>query len=166
MKFKTKSAKSVILVMILFVGTVVNAQSAIVDLSLRPAGAFKAKTDELTGSVTQKGNSFDAENIVVKLGNLKTGIELRDSHTKKHLEVEKFPEAILISAHGENGKGEGTIKIRGIEKKIFGSYKVEGSILIAEFPVKLSDFGISGIKYMGVGVDDEAKVTVEVPVKK
>ncbi len=146
--------------------TLVFAQQATVDVSLRPAGSFKAKTSDVKGQVVQKGTGFEAQNIVVDLKNLKTGIDLRDSHTKKHLEVEKFPEAILVSAKGQGGKGEGIIKIKGIEKKISGSYKVEGSNLIAEFPIKLSEFQITGIKYMGVGVDDEVKLTVEVPIKK
>ena len=142
------------------------AQQAVVDVSLHPAGSFKIKTSDIKGAVTQKGNSFEAQNITVGLKSLQTGIELRDTHTKKHLDVEKFPEVFLISAKGEGGKGTGVIKIKGIEQKISGSYKIEGNELVAEFPLKLSEFQITGIKYMGVGVDDDIKVTVTIPVKK
>lgn len=142
------------------------AQSATVDVTLRPAGSFKGTTNEITGFATQKGDTVEAKDIKVSLKNLKTGIKLRDEHTGKYLEVDKHPEAVLVSATGKGGKGEGTIRIKGIEKKISGTYKIEGSNLIAQFPIKFSDFKITGVKYMGVGVDDDGVVNVTVPVKK
>ena len=142
------------------------AQQAIVDLKLRPAGSFKVKSTEVSGFAIQKGDTVEAQNIKVGLKKVQTGISLRDDHTRKHLEVEKYPEAVLVSAKGQGGKGQGVIRIRGVEKPISGTYKIQGSQLIAEFPIKLSEFNITGIKYMGVGVDDNAKVNVSVPLKK
>ena len=142
------------------------SQEATVDIKLKPAGSFKGKSTEVKGFVTQKGDEVEAKDIVVGLKNITTGISLRDTHTRKYLEVEKFPEAVLVSAKGKGGKGEGIIRIRGIEKPISGTYKIDGGKLMAEFPIKLSEFNISGIKYMGIGVDDNAKVNVTVPIKK
>lgn len=142
------------------------AQQATVDVSLRPAGAFKGTTTDVKGFAVQKGDSVEAQNITVGLKAIKTGINLRDEHTRKHLEVEKFPEAILVSAKGKDGKGEGLVKIKGIEKKVSGTYKIEGNTLVADFPIKFSDYNISGIKYMGVGVDDNGMIHVSVPLKK
>jgi len=142
------------------------AQQAVVDLRLRPAGSFKMKSIEVKGFAVQRGDKIEAQNISVGLKKVQTGISLRDEHTRKHLEVEKFPEAILVSATGSGGKGQGIIKIRGIEKPVSGTYRIEGSQVLAEFPIKLSDFNITGVKYMGVGVDDNAKVNVSVPLKK
>lgn len=141
------------------------AQQASFDVALTPAGSFKGKTNEVVGFATKKGAGVEAKNIVVHLKNLKTGITVRDEHTQKHLETSKFPDAVLVSASGQNGQGTGVIKIRGIQKNIAGTYKVDGSQLIADFPIKLSDFGITGIKYMGVGVEDEVKLHVAVPLK-
>ncbi len=139
--------------------------SAVVHLKLSPAGSFKGETRDVKGSAQQNGTKVTAQNIVVDLKNISTGISLRDEHTKnKYLEVSKFPTAILVSATGENGKGTGIIKIKGIEKPISGTYKIRGKELDAEFEIKLSDFGIKGIKYMGVGVNDTAKVSVTVPI--
>lgn len=140
--------------------------SVVFDVALSPAGSFKGKTAAVKGQAVQQGDSFTAANIVVDLKTIKTGIEVRDQHTLKHLEVDKFPEAILVSATGKGGKGDGVIKIRGIEQKISGTYKVNGTNLDAEFALKLSDFKISGIRYMGVGVKDEVKLHVSVPIKK
>ena len=96
---------------------------------------------------------------------LKTGVELRDKHTQKYLETPKFPEAVLVSATGKGGKGKGKIKIRGVEKDIEGTYKVEGKLLKADFKLTLSDFDIKEINYMGVGVEDEVTLHVAVPMK-
>lgn len=140
--------------------------SAQVDIVLNPMGDFKAKTADVKGFATLKGDEVSAQNIVVNLKSLKTGVELRDKHMQKHLETDKFPEAVLVSAKGKGGKGTGRIKIRGIEKDIVGTYKISGDALEADFPVTLSDFGIKDIKYMSVGVEDQVKLHVAVPLKK
>jgi polyisoprenoid-binding protein YceI len=142
------------------------AQSASVGITLTPAGSFKIKCTEVHGFVEKSGTEYNAKNILVGLKNLTTGVDVRDTHTKKYLEVEKFPNAILVSAKGKNGKGEGILRVKGIDQKIEGTYKIADDMLIAEFPIKLSDFKINDIKYMGVGVDDDAQLTVSVPIKK
>ncbi len=152
--------------LLVFYSLSVSAQEAVVDVKLHPAGSFKGRTTDVKGVATQKGDRVEAANIIVGLKSLATGISLRDEHTKKYLETEKFPEATLVSAVGQGGKGEGVIKIRGIEKKVQGTYKIEGSRLNAEFPIKFSDFQIKSIKYMGIGVDDEGIIHVNLPIKK
>ncbi|KHD87720.1 MAG: hypothetical protein OM95_12930 [Bdellovibrio sp. ArHS] len=141
------------------------AQSVTVDVILNPMGDFKAKTGAVTGQALIKGDEVSAENIVVDLRTLKTGVELRDKHTQKHLDTSAFPEAVLVSATGKAGKGKGKIKIKGVEKDIEGTYKVEGKTLQANFKLTLSDFGITDISYMGVGVEDEVTLNVAIPVK-
>lgn len=140
------------------------AQLAAVDIKLSPAGSFTGKTNQVIGKAEMSGGKISAKNIIVKLAGLKTGIALRDEHTLNYLKVKEHPEAVLVSAVGENGKGTGTIRIVGIEQPISGEYKIDGNILKAEFPLKLSDFKITGIRYMGVGVKDEVKLNVEIPI--
>ncbi len=140
------------------------AQEASVSVKLKPAGSFVGKSTDVKGTAVQKGDEVEASNIVVVLTNITTGIKLRDEHTRKHLEVEKFPEAVLVSAKGKGGKGEGILRIRGIEKPVSGTYKIEGGKLMAEFPIKFSDYGITGIKYMGIGVDDNGRINATVPL--
>lgn len=141
------------------------ASEASVDIRLSPAGNFTAKTSAVTGFAKKVGTKVVAENITVNLKTLKTGLSLRDEHTLKHLDVQKYPNALLVKAEGENGQGTGLIKIRDIEKPIKGTFKLVGAKLQAEFPILLSDFKIAGIRYMGVGVKDQAVVKVEIPVK-
>ncbi|MFN8944392.1 MAG: YceI family protein [Pseudobdellovibrionaceae bacterium] len=142
------------------------AQEAEIKVSLSPAGSFIGKTKDVAGVVETDGTTYTAKNIVVKLSQLKTGIELRDKHTKDHLEVDKYPAATLISASGKDGKGTGKIEIRGVQKDVEGTYKVEGSTFIAEFPVNFPDYNIKGIRYAGLGVKDKGVITVKVPIKK
>lgn len=141
------------------------AQSVSVDVVLNPMGDFKAKTSDVKGEATIKGDEVSAKNIIVNLTNLKSGVELRDKHTQKYLDTKTFPDAVLVSATGKGGKGQGKIKIKGIEKDVDGTYNVEGKVLKADFKVTLSDFGIKDINYMGVGVEDQVTIHVAVPVK-
>ncbi len=139
--------------------------SAVVSVKLTPAGSFKSVTKDVKGTASRQGKVVTAQNIIVNLANLNSGIGLRDEHTaNKYLEVSKFPSAILVSAKGENGKGTGVIKIKGIEKPISGTYLIKGNELEAVFDLNLSDFAITGIKYMGVGVNNTVKISVTVPV--
>lgn len=141
------------------------AGSAAVDIKLVPAGGFTGRSMDVKGFVKKMGTKFIGENIIVNLKALKTGMGLRDKHTQEHLQTAQFPNAVLVKAEGENGKGKGIIKIKGIEKPIEGTYKVKGKQLQAIFPIKLSDFKIEGIRYMGIGVKDQALIKVNVPVR-
>ncbi len=145
---------------------VVHAQNAgvQVDFKLTP-GSFSAKTAKVKGFATVNGDTVSAENVEVDIKSLKTGMELRDKHMKERLEVDTHPTAKLIKAVGKNGKGKGTIVVKGIQKEVTGTYKLDGKKLTAEFKISLEDFKIEKVRYMGIGVKDEALVTVTLPVK-
>lgn len=135
-------------------------------VALSPAGSFVGRTADVKGSATVTNGTVSAKDIKINLTTIKTGIDLRDKHTQKHMETDKFPEAILVSATGKDGKGQAKINFHGVEKDVQGTYTLAGDKLTANFPIKLKDFGITGIKYMGVGVKDEVKIQVTVPVTK
>ncbi|MBX2988551.1 MAG: YceI family protein [Bdellovibrionaceae bacterium] len=142
-------------------------QSMVADVTLTPMGSFKAKSTDVKGEAVVSGDMVTAQNIVVGLKNLSTGIELRDRHGRdKYLEVGKYPEIVLVKGQGKGGQGSGLFRWRGVEKEISGTYEVKGSSVVAKFPVKLSDFKVEGINYKGVGVDDEMQVEVSVPARK
>ncbi|WP_413288550.1 YceI family protein [Bdellovibrio sp. HCB337] len=153
-------------VLVGFLSSLSYAGSVTVDVTLNPAGSFKAKTSDIKGTATVKGDEISASNIAVPLKGIKTGVELRDKHTLKHLEADKYPEAVLVSATGKGGKGTGKIKIKGIEKDIAGTYKISGNNVEAEFDLNLPDFKITGISYMGVGVEDKVTLHIVMPIKK
>lgn len=155
-------------VLVLFFSTQLWALTpeASVAVALTPAGDFVGKTSDVRGQATLVNGEYTAQNIIVGLKSIKTGVSLRDVHTQRHLQTDKFPEATLVSAKGKDGKGTGQIKIKGITKDIAGTFRVADNMLLAEFSLKLSDFEIKGIKYMGIGVENEVKIKVQLPIKK
>jgi len=144
----------------------VDASSVQVKVTLSPTGSFVAKTGDVTGFATETKSIVSAKDVRVKVKGLQTGVALRDKHLLKRLDSEKFPEIILVKASGRSGKGTGVIKIKGIEKPISGTYKITNNICEAVFPLKISEFGIDDVSYMGVGVDDEVEISVSIPLKK
>src|SRR5690606_33896295 len=136
-----------------------------INVDLTPAGSFIARTSKVQGYAYQNGDAVVAENIVVDLNSLTTGISLRDKHTKERLLVKKFPKAKLIKATGKNGKGTALIQVKGKKQKVEGTYTVKGKTLKASFPMHLPDLGINDVRYMGVGVRDKIVVDIEVPLQ-
>jgi polyisoprenoid-binding protein YceI len=166
LKMNAMKLKTVFLVAFFITHAAWAAPKVVVDVSLTPAGDFKINIDDVTGHAMREGDTVRAENIVVNLSNLKTGLPLRDRHAKeKYLETDKYPNITLLRAVGKGGKGTARIKVRDVEKDIEGNYKIEGNELIADFPLKISDFNITGVKYLGVGVNDIVVVHATLPLK-
>lgn len=160
--------KTMSVLLVSFLGFSAFAQvGAVVDVTLSPMGSFKGKANDVKGAATVSGDTVTAENIVINMKTFDTGIDMRTNHARnKYLEVEKYPEAVLVKGEGKGGTGKGTLKIHGVEHEVSGTYTVNGDTVTAKFPLKLSDFKIEGINYKGVGVEDSVNVTVTVPVKK
>lgn len=147
------------------VGAFAQNLGASVDVTLTPAGSFQAKTEKVTGTAYKTPDGgVAAENVIVALNTVTTGIELRDKHTRRYLEADKYPTAKLIKATGKDGKGVATIEIKGIQKQYNGTYKVEGNTLKASFKVHLPDVKITGVKYMGIGVAEDVTVNIALPL--
>lgn len=138
-----------------------------IDVTLSPAGSYKAKTQKINGTAYKTPDGgVAAEGIAIDLRSLQTGISLRDKHTKEHLMTDKYPQAKLVKASGKDGKGTATIEIRGKTIEVAGTYKVEGGNLKAQFPVNLSAIDVNNVRYMGVGVKDTVNVNIDVPLSE
>jgi len=151
-----------------FVFTQANAQNLKLYVTLNPAGDFVAESDQVTGNAVENADgSVEATMIKVPVKSLKSGISLRDDHmAEKYLEASKHPDIVLKIAKGKDGKGIGILIVKGKEAKIAGKYAKNKDHLKAAFNMKISDFGINDINYKGVGVEDEVKVEVMVPLVK
>lgn len=150
-----------------FIASAAFAEKVEVKITVPPALSYTMKVDDVTGNaVLMNDGRVTAENVHIKLENLETGLSLRNTHTKERLETTKYPEAILVKAEGKDGKGKGVIKLKGIEKPVEGTYTIEKDTLIAVFPMKISDYEIKDLRYMGVSPKDLVEVTVRLPVKK
>lgn len=129
-----------------------------------PAGlAIEGKTSEV--NVSDDGTNVT---ITVPLGNIKTGIELRDNHTKNYLEVSKYPNATLVVPRsalkfdGGDGDAKGKMTIHGTTKDVTFHYSAKkggpGYDVRGTTRVNMNDYGIKTPTYMGVGVKPDVDV--------
>ena len=139
-------------------------KGVVVSVELSPAGSFEIK-GRVKGTIKKKGKGFSAKKLTFSVSKLKTGLDLRDEHTIKHLSKKGKYNTITVIAKGKNGKGNGIAKVRGKKKKFKFTYEQVGKYIIAKFKLSLKAFGITGISYMGIGVDDTVEVVATVPVK-
>lgn len=124
----------------------------------------------------------DGKRILLKASvqNLKTGIGLRDNHTRKYLEAEKFPEATLKVDRSalkfpedqkkSEGDASGKFKLHGVEKDVSFHYTAErhGSDLIVNGSTKIDirDYGIEKPCYLGVCTDTDVRIAVKFKLRE
>ncbi len=136
------------------------AKGPVADLSL--AGA------QLKGSIT------------FELDKLDTGIDLRTHHMKeKYLQVKDYPQAklTLVDApvdsafannltNGGDNKFQGSLALHGKVHDISGTFTAKDGLVLAKFPLTLSDYAIDVPKYLGITVAKTVDVDVELPLRK
>lgn len=141
------------------------ANKVTLNVTLSPAGSFQAVSTKPKGAILKQGNTFTADKITVSIESFRTGIDLRDEHTWKHLNSAKYPRAILSDVKGQDGKATGTLEVNGIKKPVSIVYRTEGENILGYFSVKASEFGLSKAEYLGVGVNDLIQVEALLPYK-
>ena len=136
-----------------------------IHVPLSPAGSFEITSPQISGQVTfdRSTGQFSADRLTVRTNTLKSGIDLRDEHLLERLEARRHRSITVYNARGSQGKGVGEIEIRGVRRPINFTYQNEGSHVQFEFPLSLSEFGITGISYLGVGVSDQITVRGRAP---
>jgi len=147
---------------------------------LKPGGAFTATTPSLNGTLTleQPKPSRLGGEISTDLATIDTGIGLRNQHLReKYLEVAKgkgFDKAVLSEIQLNDAEGEafegrtaftGTLLLHGVKHPVEGTAEVRregpGRRVRAEFPLLVTDFGITPPEYLGVGVASKLLVKVQ-----
>lgn len=135
------------------------ANELTVKVTLYPAGSFEAKTTKLKGEIKKSGDKITAEQLWVKISELKTGIDLRDEHFQKHLGGESISKITLSNIEALGGKGKGVLDVNGVKKMIGFSYKnISENKIEAKFEILASQFKLKKAEYMGVGVDDKVNI--------
>jgi polyisoprenoid-binding protein YceI len=124
----------------------------------------------------QVADSGAALKITAPLGNLKTGIDLRDRHLRdKYLHVRQHPNAVLEVQRGAlkhpTGGGsvaseaDGTLTLHGKAKSIRFKYSArhEGGRIKVEggFRIDIRDFGIEVPSYLGLKVKPEVDANAQ-----
>jgi polyisoprenoid-binding protein YceI len=146
---------------------------------LKPGGAFAATTSSVSGTLTLEGvkPARLAGDVSLDLSTIDTGIALRNQHLReKYLEVAKgdgFNKAVLSDLQLRDAGGEtfdgtsdftGTMLLHGVKRAVTGTAEIhsEGTNkrVRADFPLVLTDFGITPPEYLGVGVGSRLLVKV------
>lgn len=156
--------RTIVFSAILGFGVSVTAGELKASVTVSPVGDFEAEMNGFDGKAYVNGDKYSAEKFVIPWSSFSSGMGLRDKHTLKYVNADKYPNIEVVSAIGKAGKGAAKIKMNNIEKIIKGSYSIQGSSLIAEFSIILSEFDIKDISFKGAGVKDEVKVKMTVPV--
>jgi polyisoprenoid-binding protein YceI len=118
--------------------------------------------------------------ITVPLTNLKTGIGLRDRHTRRYLHTDKYPEATLVVARSKlkfpendkstSSKATGDFTLNGVTKPLGFHYLANrtGSDyhVQALATVDIRDYDIKIPCYLGVCVDPEVKLKVKFKLRE
>jgi len=154
-----------ILIALFLLSSSVFAKSMVAKLNLNPMGSFEVKTKRIRGNVVKKGDTLQATSIEVSVKSFDSDNETRDGHLRDKLEVKKFPNIVVEKAIGKGGKGQALIKMRGVTQKVPFTYKEAGKEVNVNFSISLKAYGITGINYMGVGVQDEVKIAASIPLK-
>jgi polyisoprenoid-binding protein YceI len=156
----------------------VDAGEVTVVCPLTIGGSFEAKTRSLAGRLSESSSNPDALDgtLRVDLATLDTGIGLRNSHLRdRYLEVrrgEGFTHAVLsdivLGAAVRTAAGRtrftGSLTVHGVSRPVEGTAVLTpagGAMRVeATFPVRLPDHEIPKPRYLGVGVEDDVRVTV------
>jgi hypothetical protein len=158
--------KAILALCLMLVSFVTFAESKVtLFVGLSPAGSFQAVSKKPKGNIFKQGESFTADKISVSIESFKTGIDLRDEHTWKHMNSTKHPKAILTNLKAQGGKATATLEVNGVKKPINIVYKANGKEIDAKFAVKASEFNMPKAEYLGVGVNDVIKVEAVLPYR-
>jgi len=108
--------------------------------------------------------------VTVKLGNIDTGMSLRDRHTKEDLEADKFPTATLKVARsalkfGGEGDASGQMTIHGQTKDVTFHYVHSGDNVKGNTKINVGDFGVKPRSYLGISIKPTVEVYANFPAK-
>ena len=146
-----------------------------VTCSLTAGAGFEAHTNELRGELTVADSGEVTGAVDVTLATLSTGIGLRDRHMRDtYLEVGRGDgfatarlEHIQLARHDGPTTFSGILTLHGQQHPIAGTadlqWQRDGRVRVqARFPISIGTFGIAPPRYLGMGVQDQADVSVTV----
>jgi polyisoprenoid-binding protein YceI len=143
-------------------------------------GSAGMKFDGTTAELSVSDNG-KVVRVTVALGNLETGIAVRNKHLKeKTLQVDKFPSATFAVVRGDlkfpdkgkslDGEVTGTFNLHGVGKATKAKYtaKREGDTysVSASFKVDITNHDIEQPSYLGVKVNTEVACEVTFQLKE
>jgi hypothetical protein len=111
------------------------------------------------------------------LQNLKTGIDLRDTHLRdEYLHVKDYPKASLelvdlpiqteqLLVQSQSGNFSADLTLHGVTKRIQGTYQLDPKgkqiAVSTKFSITLSDFNVKIPTYLGVTVSKDVEIETQ-----
>lgn len=154
------------------VGYRIDKAEIVIVCPMTVGGSFEAKTTAMSGELGARPGDAMVGSLQVNLRTLDTGIGLRDRHMRdNYLEVQKGPDyatATLEDIRVEKLEGKtvmkGLLRLHGQRREVQGTAEIRnenGRVrVLAQFPLKVTDFQIAKPSYLGVGVREEIQVKV------
>lgn len=156
--------KFLILSLMISTGLLFAKSELTAEVEIDPVGDFQVKSNEVSGAVSITGGVLKmARPIKVPLSSLQTGIELRDKHMLKYMGASKQSQIVIQKVIGKSGRGVALVQLNNKVVKQAFTYKSLGKDVEVLMDLSLKKYNISGINYMGAGVDDSVKVKVILP---
>ena len=117
------------------------------------------------GTLVKEKGEYKGE-LSVDVRAFKTDVEKRDEHLQGYLQSDFYPKATLklTKVDLKTDQFEGLLTIKGIEKPVSGQVSYQRNNFKAIFKLKLSDYPIGKVKYLGVGIDDIVEVEVNAKI--
>ncbi|WP_337845619.1 YceI family protein [Thermus sp.] len=140
-----------------------------------PLGSWKGENPTLEGQVAwDKATGALRGRVCLDQRRWDSGEPLRDSHTRKLFEVDRYPQACL-ELEGLEGPVPGPVTIRGVLEihgvkkpvRISGEVQAQGKALIFQggFTTRITDWGMTPPSLMGMRVRDEVQVQIWAEVR-
>ncbi len=140
-------------------------KQAIVEVKLNPVGSFEIKA-KIRGSLIEKDGKYTSKKLQAKVKSFKTGVDLRDKHTRDKLNYKKYSHVVVSDLVASGGSGTAKIKVMNKVKSIKFKYKeIKNNFLEATFKLSLKSLGIKDINYLGVGVEDTISIRATIKPK-
>lgn len=142
-------------------------------VTFKAKGPVGFKIEGTTHALTVSENDGKVK-VVVPLGGIQTGMDLRDEHTRKALKVAEFPNAELVVSRDElkfpkgddevSGDAKGKLTIAGTSHRTPFTYTAkksgDGIVVDAKTKVSLKEYGIEVPDYGGITVKDEVELSI------
>lgn len=140
--------------------------------------SIEGKGQGVNGTLTETAGKLSGD-LAFDLNTLDTGIDLRTEHMKKkYLQTDKYPKAVLTFKDlslptdlSQSFPFQASIKIHNQTHAITGTAKLDhldGNqyALHAQFPLKISDYGIGVPSFHGITVSEDVNVKVDSQIIK
>ncbi len=129
-------------------------------------GSIEAEGAKVDGIYSLEGTKV-AGKFTVKLADFSVGMPLLKTHICEKLECSQYPEAVftLDPFDMKDGDVRGTLSLHGKTQPVKGwKAQVDGKKVTVKGVVKLTDYGVEPPEYAGIGVSNEAVLTINVNI--